>query len=523
MVSNFELIESQNIFQDILLPLSSRENKRYFYQLIGVPDNSQKYFNDVFLLDRQLNNKCYIRFENNIPLLDISEIVKTIREAFKFKDLTQVSFVFEKCFNCITGFQSKDIAKYFKKHFIEICEKWFQDTKKIKNVTFDMAVNFGVKMFCWTTKAYNILFKDESQIPKVLYWGNIKEQEVYFLEFLFNVGCDILYINTKEVNIKELDLISKKNIYNNTCELPEFPRKEQIVSQETSGLQAKQEVDSNYYDTNVIRPFQFQDYNVKITPLKFSYEELWNLWKADSNIRPGFKTLDNSIYIPTICCKINGIETDKIFDEKLESLSDDKNCIVFDSCELLTNQDLEPIVQYCLSNTFKNNFPHFYISGKFQKEDFRDSSFFKYKYLRQGLQDNILKIIENQDTSNFKKNNWREWNVYVSILLNLKEEILKLLQQYDYGFQVPKIIVYHNNEEIIPSYSEMLINILWQLGFDILFFSPMGYSDIENIDFESNPLNIFQLDKYTQDFKMPFQKKKIINKESFFERIFKKI
>ena len=51
MFNNYELAETNNIFQDILLPLSERQNKRYFYQLIGVPGNSKEYFNELFYLN----------------------------------------------------------------------------------------------------------------------------------------------------------------------------------------------------------------------------------------------------------------------------------------------------------------------------------------------------------------------------------------------------------------------------------------------------------------------------------------
>ena len=48
MYESYELSETDNIFQDILLPLSERQNKRYFYQLIGVPDNKEEYFNEIY-------------------------------------------------------------------------------------------------------------------------------------------------------------------------------------------------------------------------------------------------------------------------------------------------------------------------------------------------------------------------------------------------------------------------------------------------------------------------------------------
>ena len=522
MFNSYELAETNNIFQDILLPLSERQNKRYFYQLIGVPENSKEYFNELYFLNKELEKeKFYIKFENKIPLIDVSQIVKEIREAFTFKDLTQLDFVFKKCFSYINDFQTEEIKKYFQKHFLEICRDWFVETNRSKKITFDMAVNFGVKMLCWTTEVYgNLFFNNIDKIPKVLYYGEIKDQEVYFLEFLFNVGCDILYINTENVKNLKLDSISKKKIYPQNCILPSFPTKEQIVSQETSGLKAQKEVENDYYNEDVIRPFQFQDYKAKIVPLKFSYEELWNLWEADSNIRPGFKARNKEVYIPTICCKINGIEDDKNFEERLENLSDRENCIVYDNCKLVHNQTIDLLNELIFNKSLKD----FYRNGVFRIEDFKNSSLYKYRHLRKGIQDRVLKFALNKDVSSFNRQDWKDWSKCFWVLFNLEEKILDLWQQFDYGFQVPKVIIYHNNELYFNEYDRIFIKILWYLDFDILSFSPIGYCDIEDLFHENEELNVFQLDELSQKFKNPFQKKNIVsnNSKGLFERIFGK-
>ena len=526
MYENYKLADSQNIFQDILLPLSQRQENRYFYQLIGVPDNDKEYFNELYFLDKRLQEeKSYVKFENQIPLIDISQVVKEIREVFTFKDLTQIDFVFKKCFSYINDFQTEEIKKYFQKHFLDICKDWFIETNRAKKITFDMAVNFGVKMLCWTTEVYGTLFSNSTdKIPKVLYYGNIKDQEVYFLEFLFNVGCDILYINTENKKKKKLDLISKKKLYNNFCKLQPFPTKEQIVPQETSGLKAQKEVESDYYSEDVVRPFQFQDYKTKTVPLKFSYEELWNLWEADANVRPGFKTIGNEVYIPTICCKINGIENDKDFEDKLEKLSDRENCIVYNSCKLFHNQSINILNGYGTDIPFRERLKRFYKNGIFQIEEFKNSSCYRYRHLRKSIQDRILTFALNKDVSSFNNQDWENWSKCFGVLLNLGDEILNLWQQFDYGFQVPKVIIYHNDEIYFNEYDRILIKLLWYLNFDILVFSPVGYCDIEDLFKEDEVLNVFQLNGFSQKFKNPFQKKNMVNynKESLFERIFGK-
>ena len=338
------------------------------------------------------------------------------------------------------------------------------------------------------------------------------------------VGYDILYINTENFTNQKLDLISKKKLYNNFCKLPSFPAKEQIVPQETSGLKAQKEVEGDYYNEDVIRPFQFQDYKTKTVPLKFSYEELLNLWDADANVRPGFKTIGNEVYIPTICCKINGIENDKDFEDKLEKLSDRENCIVYNSCKLFHNQSINILNGYGTDIPFRERLKRFYKNGIFQIEEFKNSSCYRYRHLRKSIQDRILTFALNKDVSSFNNQDWENWSKCFGVLLNLGDEILNLWQQFDYGFQVPKVIIYHNDEIYFNEYDRILIKLLWYLNFDILVFSPVGYCDIEDLFKEDEVLNVFQLNGFSQKFKNPFQKKNIVNynKESLFERIFGK-
>lgn len=529
MYENFELTDTNNIFQDILLPLSQRGNKRYFYQLIGIPENGKKYFNELYFLNKKLEEeKFYIKFENRIPLMDVSQIIKEIREAFTFKDLTQLDFVFKKCFSYINNFQTEEVKKCFQKHFLDTCRDWFVETNRSKKITFDMAVNFGVKMLCWTKKVYkSLFFNNIDEIPKVLYYGNIKEQEIYFLEFLFSVGCDILYINTQDFKNKKLDMISKKKVYQKKCPLPIFPTEMAFVPQETSGAKAQQEIEDMYYDNSVlIKPHQFQRHNLKVIPLKFTYEELLDLWKADGNVRPGFEAINDDVYIPTICCKINGIEDSRDFVEKMESLTRVDNCLVFDDCSIFEDKEvlyINNLIRLDLGERIKK----FYSRGEFQKEKFRHSMFFeKWRCLKLPLQNMILNLIEAMDTSQFNNRDWKDWALCVAIMMNLKTEILDLLQKYDYGFQVPKIVVFHNGNNVLRKDDSILVTLLWTLGFDILFFSPNGYCDIEetfNSKKTEDVLNIFQLDILSTNFKIPFLKKKIINKESFLERIFKRV
>ena len=91
--------ETNDIFNDILLSSLERPNKIFFYQIIGVPDNKDELLNNIYLLDRKLSNldlKVYHKYINDIPMNDTRNIIETIRNSFKFKDITQKDFIFKK-------------------------------------------------------------------------------------------------------------------------------------------------------------------------------------------------------------------------------------------------------------------------------------------------------------------------------------------------------------------------------------------------------------------------------------------
>ena len=43
---------------------------------------------------------------------------------------------------------------------------------------------------------YNPKIKKDIINPKVLFYGEIKKHEIYFLIFLSKLGCDVIYINS---------------------------------------------------------------------------------------------------------------------------------------------------------------------------------------------------------------------------------------------------------------------------------------------------------------------------------------
>ena len=55
--------------------------------------------------------------------------------------------------------------------------------------------NFIIKVMSWIRIYINPLIIDYKDAPKVVFYGDIKKHELYFLLILYFAGFDILYIN----------------------------------------------------------------------------------------------------------------------------------------------------------------------------------------------------------------------------------------------------------------------------------------------------------------------------------------
>lgn len=378
----------------------------------------------------------------------------------------------------------------------------------------------------WLYKITSIVYQcvNNIEIPKVIFYGCEKEHEIYFMELLFNLGFDVLYVNTKELqNLScknKIDSISKKIEYEKKSDLPEFPKKERVVSYETNALKAQNEVNELYYDgQSALKPWQLQKCSTRNIPLKITYDELFTLWSVDSNMRPQFKVQNNIVYIPNLCCKINGVESNvKEFARKINELGNVDNCLIFENKSLFSMEQDDydykkrVILQSNIRDMINDN-------GQLDRDKIKNSQIYHYSYLNPYTQNILLDIIESLIETALEKNKQKALVDVLVVLLNIDKGILNLLQNFDYGFKIPKIILYHSDSSTIGGHSKIILRTLNRIGFDILAVTPTRYCDIDDI-FDENILNIFQLEDSAMNLRSPFKENKVQEKKSWFERIF---
>ncbi|HEY9060524.1 MAG TPA: YceG family protein [Pseudobacteroides sp.] len=207
------LLYSDKIMDDITTPLANRKGFSkgastvipvYCYRSIGVSDPNEDYYKKLADLDNKLSGlgHMYLRFTENIPILienDISiEINKLWQDSFLHITATENLISVCNIPALLPDISIGPLGNALQNGLIDIINLY---KKNSPSVTSTILKNLYIKLICWLKKFAcptfrNIDFQKTEYNPKIIYYGNIKEHEVYFILLLSKLGADVLYINT---------------------------------------------------------------------------------------------------------------------------------------------------------------------------------------------------------------------------------------------------------------------------------------------------------------------------------------
>ncbi len=381
--------------------------------------------------------------------------------------------------------------------------------------------NYGNKFITWLyrctqARKYAVQYED---IPVILYYGDISQSELYFLNFMSRCGFDVIYITPNKNN---LDMAVDKNLNNRmqifqlpqTKESGKFPDKPIKMKMATVAYSAERELDEMLYngDAGIFRSFQFP--NSQSVTLKTTFEEIGILWEQESKFRTGFAVNGNLVSVPNIFAKISGVNNGNVgayWDEVRSRLTPET---------LLYIKENKPPVDGDLDLSV---YRQFYRNGEIDIEKLKSSNLNKFSYLPDRIQDFILYKFQEAVESGFLKLEGDD--LMCNILhygLSLEKDLLKILQRFDFTKQIPKLIYIDAVEETF-SVEECIRLILCNLfGFDILIYTPTGYKNLEtfvnNQAFEEHTMNEFLYNLEVPKLKIPSDDKN----SGFFGKLFRK-
>ena len=110
----------------------------------------------------------------------------------------------------------------------------------------------------------------------------------------------------------------------------------------------------------------------------------------------------------------------------------------------------------------------------------------------------------------------------ISTALNLKKDMTRMIQKFDFTKKNPKIIYIHTTEDLISLEDSILAAYLNLVGFDVLFFVPTGYQGAEKY-YNKKIMEEHQIGEYIYDLQIPdFTQISSVTRPSWREKIFKR-
>ena len=105
------------------------------------------------------------------------------------------------------------------------------------------------------------------------------------------------------------------------------------------------------------------------------------------------------------------------------------------------------------------------------------------------------------------------WNI-----LLLKDEIVQLIDSFDFVNDIPKLTIFLNEKTVLSKEDSYVLGFLNKIGIDIIVFSPAGLSDIQSY-ISTDVFSLIRLEK--MNYEENYNNLKTLKKEGLFKRFFK--
>ena len=269
---------------------------------------------------------------------------------------------------------------------------------------------------------------------------------------------------------------------------------------ETAGYKAKKEIEKIIYDDSGI--YKFRQYKkAKAIKVLTAYDEIKILWDQELKYREGFAVKDDTVSMPVVFAKVNGvfsdfdyINTHYYWNEVKDYMTE--NAIVYKNKINIRTYFFEKL-RLALSG--------FLSRGKLNVERLRSSKVFKYyslpDYMREHILENIKYVIDNKIIkNNISKNT--DFDI-LAVALKLPQNIIKRINEFDFTKRNPKIVFITDRNRILSVSEAILLVLLYYIGFDILIFAPNGVSNIEYL-LNNNIIQVHEIGEHRSDVKIPF-------------------
>jgi hypothetical protein len=253
--------------------------------------------------------------------------------------------------------------------------------------------------------------------------------------------------------------------------------------------------DRLYSDSGIYRARQFG--KAETITLRTTQDEAYLLWDTELKYRPGFMAENGEADIPVLYARFSGVEDGKTLKywQRIRQLRDTGDTLFIDAL---------PYINPGEANRFHALAQKGIKNGALQRDAITGDRLYPFGLLRSEMQAHILDKLSQLLEQRLIKGTFETGVEYtvLSTVLNMKKELLRLIQGFDFTGRNPKLLIVHTRD-CAPSLEDaILTTFLNKLGFDIALFVPTGYQTVEkylNGDFPVED----QLGEYVYDLAVP--------------------
>lgn len=364
--------------------------------------------------------------------------------------------------------------------------------------------NFILKLIVWSYLYLKPIKYINNQTPKCFYYGDISRHEIYFLILTHIMGFDVIYVNPlREQYFEEIDDDKLSELHKNNQILPietlqtRISNGQVIENCESITLQLERDIENELFtNTGVFKPWQFRDGTTTSIFLNSTIIDLEQNWNEPARVRQNFKVSGKNVHVPVFFQQIDGIYKNiNDYKKLLKNCTESFNTLLVNNRGVdLLNKNYDPNDKYKLTFIQLND-------ATIDVEEVKKLDFYPLKKYKNEVQNLIINKINETilDKRLFNKKLGKEDILnLIMLLLNINEKIIRLIDNFDFSENVPKITIFLDKEDALDDDIMYLLGFLHKMAFDIVIFNPSGMFGSTNI-ISPERINDIRLDEMKYD------------------------
>lgn len=470
----------------------------YFFRLIGVEQEAE-YCDLLKTLEGYLSvhSKITVFFEGLIPVPADFALIEGVKQELLNMNVFQLST------QEITIFEQPERNQVFLNALETVVNLALQQESFFSEYTRN---DFIAKLIVWAYQYLTPLDFEDHYLPKCIYYGELDRHAVYFLMLAYHMGIDVLYLNPlKEAWFEELDSQnwSRKVQAMGLLPIETFgfyaKQGQRLLQIETTTKRIQQEFHDQFFDnTGIFKPWQFRSGTTHALTMDTILEDLFVYWNEQARMRQGFRVSGMTVDVPCFFQKIDGVYTDRLKYKRLVEHCSTSTYTLFFNSGTFTSAPLIENEMYQL--------PFCQLSdGTFHLDELKKLSFYRWGKYSEEVQLFMLQKLNEviQSDQLFLEPLKNETLLKLCYrVLTLEERIIRAIDNFDFPGDVPKLVIYLDQEERMPNEQVQLLAYLNRIGWDIVIFNPSGLFNLGET-LQSNVFSVKRLE--TMDYELTYE------------------